>query len=105
MAANGGWGWDVDAFLAAIPASQLRGWIEFSELEPFGPLRDDFRFGRLCSTIATFSGRAKMDDLPTPDDFFPTLAPDALPQANAGDDWSDDDRKAIAKLGLTFEED
>lgn len=42
---------DVDAMLETMSAPQLSEWIEFHELEPFGPLADDVR-GAMLAMLA-----------------------------------------------------
>lgn len=47
---------------------ELAEWMAYSTLEPFGPLREDYRSGRICATIANVGGVKKTM---SPDDFFP----------------------------------
>lgn len=56
-----------------MPAAELREWMGFAELEPFGPLADDFRAGSICA--AALNPHRKKDAKPlTAADFMPALA-------------------------------
>lgn len=59
--------------LNQITSFQLAEWEAYSRLEPFGPLREDARFGMLAAATANCSFAKKKDDTPfMPDDFIPT---------------------------------
>jgi len=49
--------------------------MAYAQIEPFGPLHDDLRAGRICATIA--SGSLKKEDGSgfMPGDFFSSLGP------------------------------
>ncbi len=48
--------------------------IAYSNLEPFGALADEFRFGQVCATVANVQRDSKSKPQPwTPRDFMPAL--------------------------------
>lgn len=51
-----------------MSSRELSEWMAFSSLEPFGEIREDYRAGLLCATIANASGNYKKNL--TPDDFI-----------------------------------
>ncbi|MCX7177198.1 MAG: DUF4035 domain-containing protein, partial [Proteobacteria bacterium] len=48
----------------------------FYDAEPWGELREDFRAGQICSTVANYAGKVRSDQMPAanPADFMPALA-------------------------------
>lgn len=66
--------------LAEMPAGLLTEWQAYSELEPFGPLRDDQRAGRIAANVANFAPfRGKDSKTFLPSDFFESLVPAMKP--------------------------
>ncbi|HJZ57308.1 MAG TPA: hypothetical protein VKE74_20230 [Gemmataceae bacterium] len=62
--------------LSELTASQIAEWEAFSELEPFGSLRDDLRAGMVGAVITNnipFRGRGARAVRPA--DLFPSLRP------------------------------
>ena len=54
------------------PWPKLRRWMAYAQLEPFGPVQDDFRAGHL--TALTFNANRKKNAKALgPEDFFPSL--------------------------------
>jgi len=54
-----------------MPASLLQEWMEFEELEPFGPWRDNFHAGMIAATIANVNRNPKKNPQPVKiSDFF-----------------------------------
>lgn len=47
-----------------ISSYELAEWMAMSSLEPFGAVRDDYRTGLLCATVANASGRYKKEIKP-----------------------------------------
>ena len=64
-----------DALLASLNSRQLLEWYAYLDLEPGGELRQDFRFGVLCATVANYAGKMRKQDseLAVPADFFATI--------------------------------
>src|SRR5262249_57721221 len=65
-----------DRMLSELTASQIAEWEAFSELEPFGSLRDDLRAGMVGAVITNnipFRGRGARAVRPA--DLFPSLRP------------------------------
>jgi hypothetical protein len=58
----------VGEMLRRMDAAELEDWIEFYRLEPFGPLRDDLRFGMVVSAVLGSFGVSK-----TPAEIFESL--------------------------------
>jgi len=55
--------------LASMSASQLRNWRRYFEIEPWGPIRDDYRFGLLIALLESWMSGQTVD----PRDIFSTL--------------------------------
>ena len=70
-----------DALLASLDSRQLGGWYAFLQIEPIGAMREDFRAGMICSTVANYAGRQRAENAgpAQPADFMPSL--EALPRA------------------------
>jgi hypothetical protein len=51
-----------------MPAEALRGWMDFYEVEPFGPVQEDRRAGYLASLLCSSDPPKK------PEFWFPSLA-------------------------------
>lgn len=82
-------GWPSVAWGASrMTASELAEWEVFARLEPFGPAREDLRFGLIASMLST-KGR--------PQDFFPNLRADGSADASPEDDWA-----AMKRIGELF---
>lgn len=63
--------------LLTMDSWEWAGWLAYSALEPFGPLREDFRAGQVAATAANVWGsRVK------PEDFFASLK-ESRPPARA----------------------
>ena len=62
--------------LQQLTALQWAEWKAYYDLEPFGEIRDDFRAGQICSTLANYSGKTRNEDAPPahPSEFLPALA-------------------------------
>ena len=58
--------------LATIDAGELREWMAFERMEPFGALQDDFRAGQIAATMANLH-RADDAEPYTPGFFMPAL--------------------------------
>ncbi len=43
---------DVDRMLSEMTVDQFREWQAYEAVEPFGALRDEQRWARLCATVA-----------------------------------------------------
>ena len=55
---------------------ELSEWMAYSSLEPFGEIREDYRAGLICATIANASGNYKKHL--TPDDFISIFKQNAV---------------------------
>jgi hypothetical protein len=62
---------NVDDMLASITSRQLREWMEFYRLEPFGEERADLRAGIIASTIANVNRSSRTAKAFSPKDFMP----------------------------------
>ena len=81
--------------LASMSSRQLREWIEFSKLEPFGELHADLRAGIIAATIAN-SQRAKTQAPLGPQDFMPWLGPKRARQRKTLEEL----KEAVLSMGL-----
>lgn len=82
-----------------MPSALLFEWMGFSELEPFGPLRDDLRAGVIGSFIANCAfGRAKGAKLVRPEDIFKSL-PHAPTKPQTGEQMATTARAFTKALG------
>jgi len=66
--------------LASLDSRQLAEWYAYLQIEPIGQLREDFRAGMICSTVANYAGRQRAENAgpAQPADFMPSL--EALPR-------------------------
>ena len=65
--------WDVDAFLAEIPAKQLMEWYQFDRIEPLVVESEYIGHGIVASTLANVNRDSKKKKDPfTVGDFIPT---------------------------------
>lgn len=63
--------------LSELTASQFAEWEAFASIEPFGPLREEYRFGAIAATIANAAPfRGKNAKVFRPSDFSDPLAAD-----------------------------
>lgn len=60
--------------LAGVSSSQLAEWQAFWRVEPFGPLRDDWRWACLLAFLANMF-RGEGAEMMMPQDFMPMLDP------------------------------
>lgn len=60
-----------------LSSRQIAGWEAYNELEPFGPLQEEWRAGLIASTVANFSPISSRRNL-TPRDFLPQRRPKTL---------------------------
>ena len=71
--------------LAEIDSAEFAEWMAYSQIEPFGPEREDQRFGVLAALIANVNRDSKTKPEPfTVDEFFPRYE-DLLAQLNPAD--------------------
>jgi len=63
----------VAEWQAAIGSREFTEWVAFYELEPFGPLREDARFGVLGAGLASLQVDPK-GPRPEPGQFIPKFA-------------------------------
>lgn len=54
-----------------MSSAEFTGWMAYAEMEPFGPLREDLRTGRLAALVAQIAGSKDA----TPASFFPEIDP------------------------------
>lgn len=83
-------GWPVPLLKKIMSAHDIAEAMAYDSMEPFGPIRDDFRSGIIASTIANVH-RGKGSKVFTPLDFVPKWRPSKNPVA--------DKIKAIFKNG------
>ena len=58
-----------------MSSAEVTELMAYTNLEPWGPLADDFRAGQICATVANVNRDAKtMPQAWTADDFMPALA-------------------------------
>lgn len=43
--------------LRSMPSTVFAGWLAFMAVEPFGPMRDDYRAGVVFEAVANFAGK------------------------------------------------
>jgi hypothetical protein len=61
-----------------IGSEEFAEWMAYAELEPFGPIRDDERFGTVTALMANVNRDSKVRSEPfTAADFFPPHPIDA----------------------------
>ena len=56
-----------------MPSAELAEWQAFYVIEPFGPIRDDVRAGRIAATVANTIPREKGSKPYRAEEFFPEL--------------------------------
>ena len=78
----------VRELLARIDAHELAEWVAYSQIEPFGPLREDHRAGSIAAAALNPYSKKRL----VPSGFFPELDP------NGGEPILLDDPAAHAKL-------
>ena len=59
---SGAWVVHPDALLASLDSRQLGEWYAFLQIEPIGEMREDFRAGMICSTVANYAGRQRAEN-------------------------------------------
>jgi len=69
----------VKELLERIDSHELTEWMAFSNLEPFGSKREDWRAGMIAAQVVNVQLR-KGQRLRKPDDFFPEVKPPAPEQ-------------------------
>lgn len=62
----------VRELLERIDAHELAEWVAYSQIEPFGPLREDHRAGSIAAAALNPYTKTRL----VPSDFFPELDPD-----------------------------
>jgi len=76
----------------AMSSHEFSEWMAFSQLQPFGEWRDDFRMATLAAVIVNVMTRTKESDkVHTAQDFMPDFEK-ALDEAKAQEDISDQER-------------
>lgn len=61
--------------LAAVNSADITEMLAFSNIEPWGPLQEDFRAGQICATLANLKRDPQRMPQPwTARDFMPALA-------------------------------
>lgn len=58
--------------LSGMSGQEFTEWMAYEQLEPFGPLADEFRHGQVCATLANIN-RGRDTNPFGPDDFMPAL--------------------------------
>lgn len=81
--------------LASMSSRQLREWMEWARLEPFGELHADLRAGIIAATIANCQ-RARTQQPLGPQDFMPWLGPKRSRQRKTLDEL----KEAVLSMGL-----
>jgi hypothetical protein len=61
---------DIDEMLESISAEQLRGWINYYQLEIFGYEIENYRSGIIASAIYNVNRQSTSDKIWKPSDFF-----------------------------------
>ena len=75
----------MDRLLGELTASQFAEWEAFHALEPFGPIRDEYRFATIAATVANAAPfRGKGAKAWRAGDFSEALAADR-PKATPGE--------------------
>ncbi len=88
---------NVDAMLRQITFPQLREWIAFEELEPFGEMRDDYRMANMMQLTANMHRDTKKHPEPyTLSDFLFKFDKEAEEQVKPRQ--SVEEQKRIARL-------
>lgn len=65
---------------ARMSSLEFSRWQAYARLEPFGPLRDDYRAAQVVTMLGNINRDRKQHPEPfTPGDFFASLAPDPEP--------------------------
>lgn len=79
---------------AGVDSAELVEWEAYANLEPFGPLHEDFRAGQICAASMNPHRRADADPLRAAD-FMPALMP---PEAQAAGPVLLEDPEAQSRL-------
>lgn len=58
--------------LSGMSGHEFIEWMAYEQLEPFGPLADEFRHGQVCATLANVN-RGRDTDAYSAADFMPAL--------------------------------
>ena len=94
-----------------MSSREFSEWMQYAELEPFGPLRDNLHAGMVAATMAN-AWRDKKHKAVKPTDFllpldFDDLTPDPFPDMEGGEpepdqEWEDDpdQEKTMRMLGM-----
>lgn len=60
--------------LAAVTSADITEMLAYSNIEPWGPLQEDFRFGQVCATLANLQrDPSRRPQAWSARDFFPAL--------------------------------
>lgn len=73
-------GMPVSVMLRNMTHAELVEWAAFERVEPFGPLRDDYRAGTIAAQVVNMLSSKRNAKRPTWQDFMPT---DAKPRVKA----------------------
>lgn len=81
--------WNVEAWLHEISWRQLKLWMEYAELEPFGEERADLRAGIVASMIANVNRDPRKGKPFQPSDFMPKFGRAKQVKMMDQSDWND----------------
>lgn len=91
----------VHELLSTISGNELAEWMAYEQIEPFGPLVEDWRAGQVCATVANVQRRQETPAFKA-DDFMPALREALTPRraAAVGKDLSADQHAALLDATL-----
>ena len=72
----------MDRMLSELSVEQFREWQAYEAVEPFGALRDEQRWARLCATVAN-AAMGRGSKIWHPSDFSTYLKADVRPVTDA----------------------
>jgi len=69
-----------------MPSAELAEWQAFYVIEPFGPIREDVRAGRIAATVANTIPREKGSKPYRAEEFFPELDASSGPKGQQSEE-------------------
>lgn len=79
-------GMTVRQLLDSLDSAELTEWMAYFNIEPFGPVQEDYRAGVLSAIAFNSVPRERGQTPAKPEDFFPSLKPppkEQVPQSEA----------------------
>jgi hypothetical protein len=79
-----------------MTATELSHWKAYSVLEPFGPMREEYRIGVICATLAAVNGIKNIDS----GSFFPLTKPKEPIKIDNGSGFSNQQQQQMASFAM-----